>query len=294
MALENELPDLAEVPEDGRDLWPEINREKADQFVYRLGLRALPVPGLPEEVAIDDLKVTFVEGPVRAQVTEIRQQHRIPFAFDKRMSREWVGDGHLVAVLERSTDEQPEQLDASILAWRQRALAAAGLLAAVLDERVVGEELFEDVLLFREGKFVGAIDMRSRVRTFMPFDVNAADQAGLDRLHDLSLDEASDVARAARLYRRAANEGPTADAYAMLWMAAECFSDHDGPSRKEIEAALAEGGLDPDGMPIHVGLLIDLRGTRASQHCLLRDGGDRSVPDPPARRHPRRLVGRRR
>jgi hypothetical protein len=260
MALENELPDLAEQPEDGRAPWPEINQAEADQFVYRLGLRALPVPGLPEELAIDDVKVSFVKGPLRAQVTEMRQQHRLPFRFDKRMAREWIGDRQLIAVLERSTDEQPERLDTAILAWRQRSLAAAGLLATVLDERVVGDELFEDVLLLRDGEFVGAVDMRSRVRTFLPFEVNVADQAGLDRLAEVSLDEASDVARAARLYRRAANEGPTADAYAMLWMAAECFSDHDSPSRKEIEAALDQAGLDPEGLPIHVGLLIDLRG----------------------------------
>jgi hypothetical protein len=82
----------------------------------------------------------------------------------------------------------------------------------------------------------------------------------LDRPAELTASEASPVARAARLYRRAALEGPTADAYAMLWVAAECFSEHRSPSKKDIEKALKAGGMDPDGLPINIGRLIELRG----------------------------------
>ncbi len=196
---------------------------------------------------------------MRSQFTEIRQRHQLPFYFDKRMARLPIGEGDLLAVLQISSDEQPEDLDSAFSAWRQRALAAAGLLASVLDERVAGEELFEDLLLLRNGEFVGAADRRSRVRGFLPFEVNTGDRAALDQLAGLSLDEASDIARAARLYRRAANEGPTADAFAMLWVAAECFSEQRTLSRKEIEAALEDSGLNPAGLPISVGRLIGLR-----------------------------------
>jgi hypothetical protein len=46
----------------------------------------------------------------------------------------------------------------------------------------------------------------------------------------------------------------------MLWVAAECFSDRRTPSRQEIEEALAEAGINPAGLPVHVGRLIGLRG----------------------------------
>lgn len=102
--------------------------------------------------------------------------------------------------------------------------------------------------------------MRGRVRSFLPYEVKAPDRKALEDLSSLSASESSAVARAARLYRRAALEGPTADAYAMLWVAAECFSEHRSPSRKDIEAALSRAGLDPDSLPIKIGRLIELRG----------------------------------
>jgi hypothetical protein len=54
----------------------------------------------------------------------------------------------------------PAELDAAFARWRARALSAAGLITAVLDERVAGDELFEDAVLLRNGSFVGAADMR--------------------------------------------------------------------------------------------------------------------------------------
>lgn len=126
--------------------------------------------------------------------------------------------------------------------WRPRALAAAGMLAAVLDERVAGREVFEDAIVFHEGTFIGAADMRGRVRTYLPFEVNPADQRALDRLAELTASEASPVACAARLYRRAALEGPTADAYAMLWVAAECLASIEAPHRRTSKRPSRPGG----------------------------------------------------
>ena len=64
----------------------------------------------------------------------------------------------------------------------------------------------------------------------------------MDQLSDLSMSETSRAARAARLYRRAALEGPTADGYAMLWVAAEAFSTARSPSKNELKEALSEAG----------------------------------------------------
>ncbi len=175
------------------------------------------------------------------------------------MRRVPIGDGEVITLVTISTDP-PEDLEPGFAEWRAQALAAAGMLAAVLDERVAGRELFEDALLYRKGSFVGAADMRGKLRTYLPYEVSASDQHALDLLANLSASESSPVARAARLYRRAALEGPTADAYAMLWVAAECFSEHRSPSKKDIEQALEEAGIDPSAFPISVGHLIDLRG----------------------------------
>jgi len=247
---------LREDPRDVRGRW---GHENADEIVYRLGLSATPVPGLPEKLTIDDIEVAFVEGPVLAQRTLIRQRHGLPIVFDKCMHREEIGAGELIAIFAIRTAPVPSDFDSAYAGWRARALAAAGTLTAVLDERVAGPELFEDAVLLARGRFVGGADMHGQVRSFLPYELNAADRDAVTQLADVSLDENSAVARASRLYRRAALEGPTADAYATLWIAAECFSDHGSPSRKEIEAALRAGGLDPDGLPLHVGLLIDLR-----------------------------------
>lgn len=93
---EDSLPPLAEEPRDLRGGRSEA--ENADEVVYRLGLHALPVPGLPDYLSVDDIEVSFVRGPIRAQRTAMRQRHELPVVFDKRMARENVGDGEVLAV----------------------------------------------------------------------------------------------------------------------------------------------------------------------------------------------------
>lgn len=255
--LRDLLPPLSEVPSDVPD---EAAIAVADQVLYRLGLRALPVPGLPPHLVVGDVVVDFVEGPVRAQHTAVRQRHGLPITFDKHMSRPQFAHGDLVALLSIRSEPVPNDLLFALEQWRTRALAAAGLIASILDERVVGEELFEDAVFLAAGAYAGAIDRRAKVPSYLPFEVNAADRAALEDLARLAIEGTSRTARAARLYRRATIEGPTADAYAMLWVAAECFSDRRTPSRQEIEDALLEAGINPEGLPLHVGLLIGLRG----------------------------------
>ncbi len=81
----------------------------------------------------------------------------------------------------------PEDFDAAFARWRARALAAAEMVAAVLDERVVGRELFEDAVLLRDGKFVLAADMLGRVRSHVPLDVNTAGLSELESLASASV-----------------------------------------------------------------------------------------------------------
>lgn len=162
---ENLLPPLAEEPQDLRG--PEWGAENADEIVYRLGLHALPVPGLPQRLSVGDVEVSFVRGPIRAQRTTMRQRHELPVVFDKWMARLDFGPGELLAVHSLREVPVPDNFEDAFSRWRARALAAAGLLAAVLDERVVGEELFEDAVLLRNGTFLGATDMQGDVRTYL-------------------------------------------------------------------------------------------------------------------------------
>jgi hypothetical protein len=116
-------------------------------------------------MTIDDVLIEFTRGPIRAQRTTMRQRHGFPIVFDKHMSRDEVGDGELIALLSIREAPVPDEMDIAFARWRARALAAAGMVAAVLDERVVGTELFEDAVLLRRGEFVLAADMRGQVRS---------------------------------------------------------------------------------------------------------------------------------
>lgn len=176
------------------------------------------------------------------------------------MGRTPVGEGATILLLSIPSSSVPDAPDEAFRRWRATAEAAAGLLASVLDERLTGEELFEDAVLLKGDTPVGAMDVRAGLRHFLPWNVTAADRAALARLEDLAIDNDTPLARAARLYRRAALEGPTADAYVNLWIAAEALSDSRQPRRAELEDILRDEGVEPSDMPIHVGLLIDLRG----------------------------------
>jgi hypothetical protein len=246
-------------PSDARDAGDVL--DEADAVIYRLGLRSMLVLNLPDRLDVGGVRVDVVDGPVLAQRTAMRQRAGVlrP-TFDKHMVREPVGDGERIAILSIHESPLPDDLEAAFLVWRQRAEAAAGALSAVLDERVVGARLFEDAVLRAGDVTIGAIDIQERVRSFLPFEVTSLDRPALAALAGVSLGDGSLIARAARLHRRAALEGPTADAYVALFLAAESLLDTRQPRKVDLDAILTEAGIDPDGLPLHTGLLIDLRG----------------------------------
>lgn len=240
---------------------------RADSVVYRLGLHAMPVLNLPDHLDVGGIRVDVVRGPVLAQRTAMRQRAGVlPVTFDKHMVREPVGHGEQLLILSIRETAVPEDVEASFLLWRQRAEAAAGALAAVLDERVVGTRVFEDAVLLAGGETIGAMDWQERVRSFLPLDVTAIDRPALEGLRDLTLGDGSAIARAARLYRRAALEGPTADGYVLLFVAAESLLESRQPRKPDLDGLLADAGIDPDALPLHTGLLIKLSacGARSS------------------------------
>lgn len=259
MSSSDLLHPLRERPRDAYE-WTD-DPSTFDCAIYRLGLRVLvPIPGLPASFRVADIDVELVDGPVLAQQTQLRQRHGFPLTFDKHMSRRPVGGGEQILLLsKRYAVTTMVEVEGSMLAWRAAAEGAAGALASVLDERIAGEVLLEDVVLQNTGRTVGAADVRERVRTFLPLEVTALDRPALAALADLDLTE-SGVGRAGRLLRRATLEGPTADAYVMLFVAAESVLETRQPSKREFDAVLEEAGINPHGLPLHTGLLISLRG----------------------------------
>lgn len=221
----------------------------------------MPVANLPDRMNVASVQAEFVDGPVLAQRTDIRQRPGVfPALFDKLMVREDVGHGERLLVLSIHEDGVPDDVDAAFLRWRSLAEAAAGALASVLDERVAGVRIFEDAILLSSGDAIGAMDIQERVRSFLPLDVTAIDRPAIESLADIDLGDGPGIGRAARLYRRAALEGPTADAYVMLWVAAESILETRQPRKVDLDALLLEAGMNPDGLPLHTGLLISLRG----------------------------------
>lgn len=258
MSVRDLLPPLDTSPEEFQDL-PAASA-KADAIVYRLGLSCSPVPGFTEPFAVAGVEAEITSGPVLTQRTDVRQRHGLPLVFDKCMTQELVGEGEIILLLHIRPEGVPDDLESAFVSWRARAEAAAGLLAAVLDERVAGRQLLEDAVLLRNGSAVGGVDLRRRLRHFLPFDVTRSDRLALRALETVGTIENAPLGRAARLYRRAVAEGPTADAYLNLWVAVETLTETRQPRRADLEKVLADGGINPEGLPLHVGLLIDLRG----------------------------------
>ncbi|MBI4898133.1 MAG: hypothetical protein HY827_07180 [Actinobacteria bacterium] len=266
------MPPLNEEPRDAQD---SNSTEDATRVLYRLGLQSDQVPGLPDKVEVDDVTIEFVDGPIRTQITEMRQRHGLPIEFDKSMRRQDVGANLRIALLSIEASPVPADIDSAFTSWRSRALAAAGLVASVLDERVVGSELLEDAVLFKNDDVLGGVDMRTGVRSYLPLEVRQSDLEALNLLESISLSESTAAARAARLYRRAMVEGPTADAFVMLFIAAECFSEKPAADKRQIKDALVRAGVDVERLPVQLGPLLGLRGKIV--HHGVEDHGDLTV-----------------
>jgi hypothetical protein len=233
----------------------------ADGGRYRRILRRLAVAGLPERVDVGDVSVSFTEGPVRTQRTTLRQRPGSTFVFDKHMDRGVeVGHGEFLTIL-----ELPVALDEgmAIDAWRARVDVALGLLIVTLDERIAGTQIAEDVILFRAGIPIAAAEQVSHVRSFMPFEVNAADRAALSALAGVDLDETTGGSRAAGLYAAASVQGPSRLGFLLMWLSVDAVVYEGRNQVRELRQALAASGFVEAWLSMPVGRLAGLRGNVA-------------------------------
>lgn len=255
---------------------------------YRIAWRAMEIPGF-EPVVMDDLRLVQLEGPLLTQRTHIRQMPGASPVFYKRMEHVAIGVGFILTVCTIDVTV-PIDVMRALDQWRDRAVAAVGAAAAILDERLAQEQVAEDLLVFDEDSAepIAVVDYVLRERRFPPttgyLQQHSEELARLAH-HDFAADDP--VNAATRWYLRGAQLGPVADAVVYLWIALEALArpafgtrlhgaERTRPDSKWVELAVEEAGLDPGDVEPSIGRLAGLRAEivhgGVEQPALLREG----------------------
>lgn len=239
---------------------------------YRLIFRGMRVPGFPESLDIGGVQVVQTKGPIWTQRTDIRQGPGWRPVYDKEMRRFPVGDGVDLTVCILRVRLIEDLSSADLERWHAEADAAAGIVAAILDERVAQEKIGEDLIVLKaSGAPETAVDHAVRVREFPPTNRMSGDlRRGARRLAGIDLSRPSASHAAFRWYLRAAQEGPTPDAIVALWIALEVLAKPAYGTKLSsslrrrgdvewVENAAREAGANPDQLVPSIGRLAGLR-----------------------------------
>jgi hypothetical protein len=248
----------------------------------------MKVDGMPATLDVGQVKVCQVVGPVRTQQTTIQQVPGAGVHWVKWMKRFPAGAEETLTVCTLSIDALPADVAAGFKSWRAECRAAAAYLAALLDDRVAQEELFEDVICFDGSRPIRALDSRRLVRTFKPdYTWREIDPDALRAFDTVDDQRAAQGKAAARWYLQAAHAGPTAEGVVLMWTAIEALvpppkgmkSRGPGGVVADVERAIeaAEPGVDlQQRFKPAVGELFGLRGhvlhRGTEDHALVRDG----------------------
>ena len=231
-------------------------RPDGSRAIYRAMFRGMEVHGLPASMTVAGTSVSFFQGPVLTQQTEISQRGGFPLIFDKSMKRGvGVGVGHWVTAVQIELDPLPDDFGEAMTRSRERARAAVAFLSSILDERIAQELLAEDLVILDGEKPVAAADLRELVRSYPPFEARETELQAIRVLKDV--DVPRHVETAARWYLRGAQAAPGVDGVIFLWFAVEALV---GTSKKKpIEEALRKAGRDPADQGLGVGELHGIR-----------------------------------
>jgi len=257
---------------------------------YRLVFTSMPVPGLPDSLAVGRVVLQSAFGPIWTQRTHVLQKPGWRTTYVKHMDRDFVevAAGYALTICTIEV-EVPGELVLAMRAWRDEALAAVGFVVAVLDERIAQEVIAEDLIVLDEaGEPKGAADHVQQIRAFPP------QQRVLEEHHEVlrglaSSDPSADepIVSAARWYLRAAQSGVTPDAIVFLWIALEALAKPPFGTKltkiqkklsdvEWVEQALGTVGIDPTQIAPSVGRLAGLRAEiihgGVENPALLRDG----------------------
>jgi hypothetical protein len=242
----------------GRPGQEEMARDLAGlQGIYRLGFKAMLVDGLPEQFTCGGAVIRHTMDPVTTNRTLIVQQPGLDVEWVKtREEGVEIGAGVPKYVVHVPFDVS-ENLVVDFSAMRQHALGVMGGLAALLDERIAQEEIFQDALLLdaQTDEQVATIDASLQVREFRPRVFSETEEQAVNN-HQLSTDISPATTVAARWYLKGAQTGPTLDSIVFFWVAIEALIPQGGKKTdKQVEEALENGGTDPSTLPVSVGRL---------------------------------------
>lgn len=237
--------------------WPEI---EGLPVLYRTVFQSMEVEGLPEQLQVGKVMLLQTQGPLVTRRVDIAQRPEARLIWDKTVYQGLLlGAGipltacHLPVVLPTG-----EQQRAQFATWRDEIFSAAGVLVALLDDRVAQREVFEDFLIFEGTEWFGIADRVGNVRNFLPFPLTDSDQADLGQLESFAV--AENVQVAARWYLRGAQTGPAADGIPLFWTALEAIVGAEGRQVvRQVEDALQAAGEDPTALAPSVGRLFGLR-----------------------------------
>jgi hypothetical protein len=172
----------AEYPQETGPILIDVGEPGGDDglpAICRIGFQSMEVPGLPRKLRVDDVVIVRTFGPINTRRTTVVQRASAPLVWDKTaFDPVDVGDGlpmtvgHLSMVFPLT-----EQRPATFARWRDQIYSAAGVLAALLDDRIGHAELFLDFLIHDGNVIVGMADYAANVRNYAPFEVTDDDLA---------------------------------------------------------------------------------------------------------------------
>jgi hypothetical protein len=213
---------------------------------YRLGFQSMKVPGFPDEMRFERVRILQAQGPVYTQWTDVVQQPTPLVAFEKWMyiGKEVADNLPLSVVLISTTLSASPANDMAAL--RDEATSCMAIACACYDERLAQREVFEDMILLDEAGSPGAtLDMRARLRHFRPFPYTEAEDSVIDALRAFGVGSDAVASTAARWYLKAAQSGPTTDAVVFLWVALEGLVEAEGKDvPRAVQDAAESHGFD--------------------------------------------------
>lgn len=220
-----------------------------------------PIREWAEPLSIGDVLLFPCKGPVWIQRTYITRPEVAGVDYDKVHHRVAAGHGrHLTIGLSRFTVSATNMSQLKTTASR-RVAAAAGILAALTDERFAVEVLGENVLVTKGNEILRVVDVTPAVRHYVRDHSLKTKQLLPDYVHRVS----PHVERSARWYLKGAQEGPTPDGVIWLCTAIECLVEPPAAggrktfNKKALEQAVRAAGDDPTRFHPNLGRVAGLR-----------------------------------
>lgn len=227
----------------------------------RVVLAGSPIPEWEKPLSVGDVLLVPSKGPVWVQRTYITRPNAPGIDYEKVHERTEAGHGrHLTIALVRFVVDTTHM--SRLMATSSRKVAsAAGILAALTDERFGLDVLAENALVVENGDIVQVFDVTRAVRHYVR-DLSWRRER---LVADVADERFADVRRSSHWYLKASQEGPTPDGIVWLCTAIECLVDPPPGRRRKtfskaaLERAVRAAGDDPSRFQPDLGKVAGLR-----------------------------------